>query len=781
MRRTVKRRYLATGILLVGCTAPEDGGPELTDGPTPTIGTAWPAWELRAPLLESTEWWRGRTATVVVIGTPAGAQVTLYQSRVGDGPGPCLADDPSVCLRILDPDEIGTYTADIDGRVSVQLDIDPDEPPDAVYLQALVFDAERGSWTTTPDELRHVGVPVPEAAVQLSLRDVGMSETFTGGNTHTGGVAWLDYNGDFWPDVFISNGAAEPFYLYRNNGDGTFSPNHMAIQKPPGFVEAAGARFGDIDNDGDDDLLVVGDTPHLMNGHLPNPYCGFGMGCGPNMLYINNGDGTFSEEAEARGLVDDRGWRNICGGFADYDLDGDLDTYIGNWAMNSAVETECSDGVDGDLDFMIDSEDTECQGKGELDNFDRSFLNDGSGHFTDSTAITGIDGKGRDVLACMWFDADFDLLPDLYLTNTSDPVPAVEVLTAADDNFYKNLDGQHFEDIFDPLPHMGDDAWTGMGMDIGDYDNDGDWDFYLTDRYIQSDPRPRGNVLYNGNSDGTFADNSCDEADICMGHSAWPTNWVDFDNDGLQDLWVGATRPDWPDMIYVNEGDGTFALHAQADFSARAEYTRGGAVADYDGDGDVDVFVWVDLGNSRLFTNDLDTRNTGNHWAEFALSGATSNRSAIGAVLRITTADGVTQLRKISGGDSAHSQSSAIVHVGLGSHTVIDRLEITWPLGQVDVFDDLTADAFYRLDEAVGLVDEILEVSATWTAVDQALQVTATSNFGGRTALSVPGVGELDWDPDALRWDRFDTLPNPGTLTVVSERGAVVQVDVTAL
>lgn len=761
-------------VLVGGCKNRDKDGPPLDKRDPGTPEDTWPQWEVRAPILEAQEWWRGTSAEIRVVGAPPGAEVTFYESRISDGEGPCLVDDPAVCLRILEPTVIGTWTANDEGIASTLLPIAADAKPDAVYLQAIVFDPVQGAWTTSQDEIRHVGMPVSEAKVQFRGVNAGMDQVLTMGNTHTGGVAWFDYNGDHWPDVFVSNGGQEAFFLYRNNGDGTFTPKHDLIQKPAQFVEAAGARFGDIDNDGDDDLLVLGDTPYPMNGHEANPYCGWGQGCGPNMLYINNGNGTFSEEAGSRGLLDDRGWRNICGGLSDYDLDGDLDTYFGNWAMNSAIETDCANGIDDDEDLMTDEEDTECQGGGDLDNFDKTYKNDGTGHFVESTDTTGIDGAGRDVLACMWFDLDFDLLPDLYITNTSDPdLHDNGKLESADDNFYKNLDGEHFEDIFFEDPNMGDDAWTGMGMDIGDYDNDGDWDFYLTDRYIQDDPSPRGNVLYNGTPEGGWTDNLCDEADLCMGHSAWPTNWVDFDNDGLSDLWIGSTRPEIPDMVYFNEGDGTFALHDQEDFDARREYTRGGAVADYDGDGDVDVFVWVDLGSSRLFDNDLDTRGGDNHWAELELSGVTSNRSAIGAVLRFTTADGVTQLRKISGGDSAHSQSMAIVHVGLGEHTVIDTLEITWPLGQVDTFQNVPADAFYLFDEADGMVQEALSVDATWTAATQTLRVTTTSNFGGRTAPSAQGLGDLSWDPETLSWVLEQTgVPDPGTVTVQTERGA---------
>ena len=696
MRRTVKRRYLATGILLVGCTAPEDGGPELTDGPTPTIGTAWPAWELRAPLLESTEWWRGRTATVVVIGTPAGAQVTLYQSRVGDGPGPCLADDPSVCLRILDPDEIGTYTADIDGRVSVQLDIDPDEPPDAVYLQALVFDAERGSWTTTPDELRHVGVPVPEAAVQLSLRDVGMSETFTGGNTHTGGVAWLDYNGDFWPDVFISNGAAEPFYLYRNNGDGTFSPNHMAIQKPPGFVEAAGARFGDIDNDGDDDLLVVGDTPHLMNGHLPNPYCGFGMGCGPNMLYINNGDGTFSD-VTARAGVGDPEWGSSCA-FVDYDRDGLLDIFVVNYLVfdPTAVKRRGTDPT--------------CQYKGQQILCGpiglppapcTLYRNRGDGTFEDVSEASRIRAvKPSYGLGVTVIHHDADDWPDLYVANDT----RANLL-------FRNLGNGRFEEVGELTGVAYNDnavAQAGMGADAPFLRPGAPEDLMVTN--YEDDT----NTFYR--NDGAFfteVTSPIGLAQPSFKFLGWGVFFFDPDLDADLDVFVaqGHVVPQADDMpsspgylqpnrLFLNDGTGKFVDATSKGGAGLAvkKSSRGAAFGDLDGDGDPDVVV-AEIDTAATLLENAGTPHT--HWLAVRLRGTTSNRDGIGAIVSVT-ANGRTQRWRVRSGSSYASQSELLARFGLGAATRADEIRVRWTTGKEEEYPPPNVDQVILLVEGEG-------------------------------------------------------------------------------
>jgi len=159
----------------------------------------------------------------------------------------------------------------------------------------------------------------------------------------------------------------------------------------------------------------------------------------------------------------------------------------------------------------------------------------------------------------------------------------------------------------------------------------------------------------------------------------------------------------------------------------------------------VDVFVWTLAQNSRLFRNEA---RDANHWLEAKLVGATANRGAIGATVR-ATAGGITQLRQVTGGDGAHSQSEPIVHLGVGEATAVD-LEIVWPGGEVQILPEVPVDRLIFVDQAAGLLaEEIRSSSATWSA--GVLSIAVESSFGGRTGFSTV-YGELPWDPDLRRF-----------------------------
>jgi len=577
------------------------------------------------------------------------------------------------------------------------------------------------------------GGPVPEGAPPIALTrlstGIGLTSTFTKGNTHTGGGCWIDYNGDLWPDLFLTNGSGLEHFLYRNDGDGTFTDVSALVPKPDPMLEDAGAVFGDVDNDGDEDLLVAVDNPFLSLD-LFNPIEG-----GPNLLYLNDGDGGFVEAGVGSGFDDPLGRRNNHLGLADFDRDGVLDVFVGHWQLNSP------DGIV---------------------NHDRLLRGDGDGTFTDVSDERRVDAYGRDTLVSLWFDANLDDWPDLYVGAVGGGVPEPD----NNDVYYQNETGDApFCDRTGDPHVIGDDAKAAMGMDVGDIDADGDWDFYVTD-VIGMGAEPFGNVLYLGNGDGTFADNTCDVAGVCAFNS-WPCNFVDLDLDGWTDLWVGTGDDAVADFVYRNEGDGTFTDVTPASMIGNA--ARGGALADYDGDGDVDLFVQNHDGDSVVYRN--DTAST-RHWLALRLVGTVSNRSAIGALVHLE-AGGLEQMRRVSGGDSAHSQSELAVHFGLGLSTVAD-VRVHWPSGQQDLFTGVAADRFYLLDEDLGIVPETIEQSeAVHDAAAQTLTVNVRTSYAGRSTLSVTGYGSLAYDVEKLGHARVfgGVVESPGTVDLVSAFG----------
>ena len=561
----------------------------------------------------------------------------------------------------------------------------------------------------------------------------GLGDIVTQGNGHTGGCAWVDYNGDYLADLFVINGSDFQHYLFRNEGDGTFTDVSSLALKPDITKESAGVACADIENDGDTDILVAVDH-WFVNVNNFNIKEG-----GPNLLYVNQGNGTFVENASGRGLVDSRGWRNITANFADVDLDGLVDAYLGCWAPNHSPVH---------------------------DRYNTMYRNLG-GSFAPYTS--GAE-DGLETLVAFFWDADMDLYPELYSGNIA-PFQAPPAFDCTD-NVYAGGPGGIY--TLTSYPGIGDDACAPMGLDAGDIENDGDWDIYCTDLWLGPNVIP-GNHLYLGNPDGSLTDNVAFEAEV-LADDSWPCNFEDFDLDGWIDLWVGCARTGKQDFLYINERDGTFVDRTPAAWQV-GEETKGGSVADYDADGDIDVFFWNHpLGGqggafSYLFRNDTITPY--GH-VQFKLLGVTSNRDAIGATVFVS-GGGITQMRCVSGGDSAHSQREQILTFGVGLQQSVD-VEVRWPSGIVQSFQDVGVNDFHVIDESGGMLDEELSgLTATYDGHSGTLTVVATSTYGGRSRLSLPGLGALEYDAAGTRYASAFQLASvdvPQTVRVESARGA---------
>lgn len=502
-----------------------------------------------------------------------------------------------------------------------------------------------------------------------------------------GGVLLIDYDRDGWLDVYFTNapsvammlrGLRAKSALYRNNHDGTFTD--VTDSAGVGFPCAAmGGAVGDFNNDGWPDMYIT---------------CFSG-----NVLFRNNGDGTFTDVAKQAGVYDGR-W-STGAAFADYDHDGFLDLMVDSYV---------------DLDLMhlpqpgssrtctYRSVPVQCGPHGLKGGKDVLFHNQGDGKFCDVSEKSGVaDRTAYYGLGVLWADFDGSGLPSLFVANDSTP-----------NYLYRNLGRGHFEEIAlaagVSLDSEGKEE-ANMGVTAGDYLHTGRQSIYTTTFSGEVKPLFR--------NDGKFEFNDVAETSGFASASrdllGWGTSFADFDNDGWLDLMTvyghvypqvdtmpGAAGYREPKTLFLNGRDGTFCNASQlaGDALQQPAPARGLAVGDLFNDGNVDAVVENIDGLPLILRNH---GSGGMHWISFELAGTISNRSAIGAELKLT-AGGVTQTAEVRSGDSYLSQSDLRVHFGLGSARLINELQIRWPSGKIESVHQLDADRFYSILEGSGVV-----------------------------------------------------------------------------
>jgi hypothetical protein len=466
-----------------------------------------------------------------------------------------------------------------------------------------------------------------------------------------GGVAAGDYDRDGYVDLFVMRGQLGASKLFRNRGNGTFedATTNAGIVVGPGLYSSA--TFADVDGDGWLDLLAVG-----FESTWPS-------------LWHNEGDGTFSNASVASGLTLP-GEHAFSASFGDYDRDGDLDLFFSLWTSDLPAS-----GPNGHL-----------------------WQNDGTGHFTDVS-----DAAGVPIFPSALFTPTFDMsFTGNFADIDSDGWP--DLLVSADFGASRVLhnDGDGtFSDVTDPAVITDE---NGMGSAIGDYDNDGDLDWFVSSIWdpngiVEGHWRISGNRLYRNAGDGTFSD-ATDAAGVRIGYWGWGATFADLDNDGHLDLihvngWGPRNVVDSaefhadPARVFLADGDGTFTESAATLGAADSGEGRGVVAFDYDRDGDVDLLYANNSGAPVLLRND-----GGNASASLSvkLLGRGGNREAIGARVYATT--GVaTQMRELRAGSNFESQDPAEAHFGLGDATGVDELRVTWPDGAETVLPDVAADA----------------------------------------------------------------------------------------
>ena len=537
------------------------------------------------------------------------------------------------------------------------------------------------------------------------------------------GGAFFDADNDGDLDLYLVNSGyweeSPPVHdalsaLYRNKGDGTFTDITTTAGVGNRGNYGQGAACADYDNDGDVDLYVTN--------------------FGANVLYRNDGDGTFTDVTASANVGDPAWSSSAC--FLDYNRDGYLDLFVVNYLVYSLDVPYLPCGEE-------DGAQTYCHPslfEGAPDTLNR---NKGDGTFTEVSEESGVGGvgglfhgKGLGVVSA---DFNNDGAPDLYVANDD----------TRNDFFYNNGDG-----TFSEISLLAGCAYSfngvaqaGMGVTAGDYNGDGLQDIFVTNLSYET------NALYRNNGDGTFTDVIYEarlgkESYLFVGFG---TGFLDADKDGWLDLFVAnghiinniedthdILTYRQPDQMFRNQGDGTFqevSPHAGAYFQSPA-VSRGALFGDYDNDGDVDMLVTQSNGPVTLLRNETKAQH---NWMRIKTVGVISNREGIGTRVAIT-AGGHTQVREINPGASYLSSHDARLHFGLGTNTKVDRLEVRWQSGVVQVFENLPANREHVISEFADTAKDTL-FKAAWTGDVTGIRGTNTDvnlkDALGRTPLGI--------------------------------------------
>ena len=490
------------------------------------------------------------------------------------------------------------------------------------------------------------------------------------------GLALFDYDQDGYVDLYFVNGAPlrgtevdvpPRNALYRNEGKWKFTEvTDRAGVGDTGY--GLGVAAADYDNDGDPDLYL-------------NNY-------GPNVLYRNNGDGTFTDVTEEAGVAGgDKVGAGTC--FLDADADGHLDLYVANY-LNFTYDNHIYRTRDGWPWYA-----------GPIDYLpvpDTLYRNNGDGTFTDVSTESGIDAHAGTGMGMVCADHDGDGDTDVFICND----------TAA--NFLFENDGTgKFEEVAVvqgfAFNYYGDPN-ASMGVDCGDYDNDGLLDFFMTN-YQGTLP-----VLYRNLGDGSF-----DDVTVLTGAGVgslpyvnWGNGLVDFDNDGDRDLFIAcghiqdnvdlrddSTSYYAPNILLMNAGEGKFVdvSKTAGDGMAVSLASRGAAFDDLDNDGDVDAVVLNIRREPTILRNDAQNEN---HWIQIRLRGTNANRDGVGSQVEVVAGD-LRQIDEVHSGRGYQSHYGTRLHFGLGKHRRVDRVEVRWLGGGVDVLEDLPADRLLTIAE----------------------------------------------------------------------------------
>ena len=538
--------------------------------------------------------------------------------------------------------------------------------------------------------LLHLSVDVFADSPML-LRDVtketGITFTHTDGGsgrhyimeTVSAGLALFDYDNDGDIDIYFLNGAplkgtevdVKPKNaLYRNEGGWKFTD----VTERAGVGDSGyglGVTVGDYDNDGDLDIYL-------------NNY-------GPNVLYRNNGDGTFTDVAQEAGV--DNGFHVGAGTcFLDADKDGDLDLYVSIY-LDFSYEKHVTTTTKG---FPVYANPRFYPPMPDF-----LYSNNGDGTFTDVSKSSGVGDHAGWGMGIVCGDYDNDGDTDVFIGND------------VGENFLFENDGTgKFEEVglmTGTAYDLHGDEQGSMGVDCGDYDNDGLLDFYVTSYQGQLA------TLYRNLGGGMFEDVTLvtGAGAGTLPHVTWGNSFVDFDNNGFRDIFIACghlqvnveefddtTTYMAQNILLMNAGDGKFidVSNQSGDGMKVILCSRGAGFDDLDNDGDLDAVILNSRREPTVLRNDSPSKG---HWLQVCLRGVKTNRDGIGARIKVIAGD-LTLMDEVHSGRGYQSHYGMRLHFGLGKHNKVDRVEVHWIGGQVDVFEDVAVDRILTLIEGEG-------------------------------------------------------------------------------
>jgi hypothetical protein len=504
------------------------------------------------------------------------------------------------------------------------------------------------------------------------------------------GAAWGDYDGDGFLDLYIADIAApltaSPEQmaaspggnrLYHNNAGRTFTD--VTAKAGVGYKGLCnGVAWGDYDNDGRPDLAVS------CYDHL--------------ILYHNNGDGTFSDVSHKVGFDKYRGF--FAGvSWGDYDRDGFADLYVCRYVRYEYDPSKVgasSRRFAAVVPYMINPSSFPPEGN-------LLFHNNGRGSFTEVARKAGVEDAQNRNLSAAWCDLNGDGWPDIYVASD-----------VSENKLYLNLRNGRFKDV-------SEEAWVNeyrgsMGLGIGDFDNDGDFDIFITHWMAQGFAlfqNLRFNPAHQDRAGPLHFEDVADMegglSSLTLGDIGWGTSFFDYDNDGRLDLFAvdGSTFEDPTDtrrllpmknhLLWQKSPEAGFFDVGSVSGSVFSEKHggRGAAFADYDNDGNVDVLVVNYQEPAMLLHNGGGSKN---HWIEIRLQCARSNRSGLGTRIELE-AGGMKQYQQVGSQPSYLSGNSLVSHFGLGQAEQVDRLRVTFPSGAVQEMDHIPSNQIILVSE----------------------------------------------------------------------------------
>lgn len=530
-------------------------------------------------------------------------------------------------------------------------------------------------YTSTPPALPPSSIPSEEGAYFVEVtQHVGIDFIHSFGDEHLSnmvetvgsGAAFFDYDQDGYLDLYVINATylegvssgqkpkGKPQNrLYRNSAGSTFVDvtDKAGVADPNGY--GMGVTVGDYDNNGYPDIYV----------------CNYGA----NVLFHNNGNGTFSDVTAKAGVA---GNLNTVGSiWLDYDNDGLLDLYVGNYLAydpNYRYYYE-PDGFPGPLAYA-----------GQPDVL---YHNNGDGTFEDVTESMGLFNPGGKMMGVGAADYDDDGYVDIYVAND-----------VMGNFFYHNEGGKGFKEVglrSGTAYSEGGEETSSMAVDFADYNSDGLMDLFVSDIHFSA--------LYRNEGHGLFRDVTIPAGIAAASgqYDGWGASFLDYDNDG--DVDICKVNGDLnhlygqEDQLFENIGEGKFrdVSVERGSYFVRELVGRGACFGDYDNDGDIDVFI-VNLNEPGvLLRNESLDRN---NWLELRLIGSTSNRDGVGTKVKVVS-NGKVQVAQKKSSSGYLSQNDPRMHFGLGKNEMVDRIEIAWPSGKTQVLENVHAGQILTITE----------------------------------------------------------------------------------